>query len=206
MIDLFTRKYIMKIEDIYLANNLNQLINQKSLSITMIAREVGMNKSTLHNYCNGVIPRNILSLKKLANFLDISLNDLIFENNLALKTATSSTDVDKNSYVMKIYRKKKTDLMKSSSLTSIKYLAITDNIPLIYRLMQIADRSKRLFLIAEDEEMAIEQLQSIDIDIVITTVIQANSKKKQFDHFLQQEYGEIGSLNITNSINCDDQL
>jgi len=67
-------------QGIKLADNLKRIMKAKNLTITSTAREVGMNKSTLHNYCNGVIPRNLLKLKELADFLDVGLSDLIFES------------------------------------------------------------------------------------------------------------------------------
>ncbi len=53
-------------------------MKKKFLTTTTIAKEVGMNKSTLHNYCNGVIPRNIIAIKKLADFLEVSFSSLMF--------------------------------------------------------------------------------------------------------------------------------
>jgi transcriptional regulator with XRE-family HTH domain len=35
-----------------------------------------MNKSTLHNYCNGVIPRNLMKLQELADLLGVTLSEL----------------------------------------------------------------------------------------------------------------------------------
>ncbi len=63
---------------IKLSENLNRLMKKRKVSISQTALAVEMNKSTLHNYCNGVIPRNILSLKKLSDFFEISLNELMF--------------------------------------------------------------------------------------------------------------------------------
>lgn len=67
-------------DGIKLAANLKRIMKARNLTITAIAREVGMNKSTLHNYCNGVIPRNLLKIKDLADFLEVDLSDLIFES------------------------------------------------------------------------------------------------------------------------------
>jgi transcriptional regulator with XRE-family HTH domain len=64
--------------EIRLADNLRRLMDSKNLTLTSVATQTGMNKSTLHNYCNGVIPRNLLKLKELADLLDVSLEELIF--------------------------------------------------------------------------------------------------------------------------------
>lgn len=67
-------------QKIKLAENLNRLMSSKKLTVTSAARKVGMNKSTLHNYCNGVIPRNLPKIKELADLLEVSLSELIFGN------------------------------------------------------------------------------------------------------------------------------
>jgi len=64
--------------EIRLSENLKKIMASKNLKVTVVARKVGMNKSTLHGYCNGVIPRNLRQLKLLADFLEISFSELIF--------------------------------------------------------------------------------------------------------------------------------
>ncbi len=59
------------------SENLKYLIARKNLTLTSAARKVGMNKSTLHNYCNGVIPRNLMKIKELADLLGVSFNELL---------------------------------------------------------------------------------------------------------------------------------
>lgn len=61
-----------------LSENLKRILSEQNLSLTSTAKQVGMNKSTLHGYCNGVIPRNLAQLKALADFLDVSLTELLF--------------------------------------------------------------------------------------------------------------------------------
>lgn len=61
-----------------LAENLKRILSEQNRSFTSTAKQVGMNKSTLHGYCNGVIPRNLAQLKALADFLDVSLTELLF--------------------------------------------------------------------------------------------------------------------------------
>lgn len=68
----------MKKREIKLAENLKRVMATKNLNITATAKKAGMHKSTLHGYCNGVIPRNLLQLRDLADFLEISMADLIF--------------------------------------------------------------------------------------------------------------------------------
>lgn len=65
-------------QTIQLAKNLRKLIFTNHLTIVSVAQQVGMNKSTLHNYCHGVMPRNLLKIKKLADLFNVSLVELIF--------------------------------------------------------------------------------------------------------------------------------
>jgi transcriptional regulator with XRE-family HTH domain len=67
-----------KPHDIKLAQNLNQQMIRNKLSLTKLARTVGLNKSTLHNYCNGVVPSNIDSLKKIADLFGMSIDELVY--------------------------------------------------------------------------------------------------------------------------------
>ena len=62
---------------ISLSKNLNALIKERGISISSVAERVGMNRSTLHNYCNGTVPRHLITLQKLADFFNVSLGSLI---------------------------------------------------------------------------------------------------------------------------------
>lgn len=62
-----------------MATNLNRLLKQRELSMVMAAKKAKMNSSSLHKYCNGVIPNNILSLHRLSEVLGVSLEELVYE-------------------------------------------------------------------------------------------------------------------------------
>lgn len=68
-------------QKIKLAENLSRLMTKRNLTVTLAAKKIGMNKSTLHNYCNGVVPRNLPKLKELADLLEVSLTELLFGSN-----------------------------------------------------------------------------------------------------------------------------
>ncbi len=63
---------------IKLAENLNRLMKKRKMTISQTALVIEMNKSTLHNYCNGVAPRNVITLKKLADYFEVDLTELLF--------------------------------------------------------------------------------------------------------------------------------
>lgn len=62
-----------------LSRNINGLLAKKGMKQTHLAARVKINKSTLHNYANGVVPAGIVSLKKIADFFEMSLDELIFD-------------------------------------------------------------------------------------------------------------------------------
>lgn len=64
--------------DIKLAGNLKRILAHKKITVSIAAKKVGMNKSTLHGYCNGVVPRNLLKIRDLADLLEVSFAELIF--------------------------------------------------------------------------------------------------------------------------------
>lgn len=73
-------------QQIQLAENLKRMMAAKNLSVTAAARKIGMNKSTLHGYCNGAIPRNLQKLKELADLFEVSLVELIFAHETEART------------------------------------------------------------------------------------------------------------------------
>lgn len=75
--------------EIYLMKNLNALIEPGRLSF--VCRQVGINKSTLHGYMNGVFPRSLLSLVELSKFLKVEPKDLLFAN-LSVKKPEQNKD------------------------------------------------------------------------------------------------------------------
>lgn len=68
----------MNKKEIKLAKNLNKLAREKNLKISTIAYKVGMSQSTLHSYFNGVEPKSMVALKKVADYFDVSIDELIF--------------------------------------------------------------------------------------------------------------------------------
>jgi transcriptional regulator with XRE-family HTH domain len=68
------------LREIKLGENLKRILSERKLSITETAKIAGMHKSTLHGYCQGVIPRNVIQLRDLADFLGMDLTELLFGN------------------------------------------------------------------------------------------------------------------------------
>ena len=63
---------------ITLSDNLTKLMDERGVTVSVTAKKIGMNKTTLHNYCNGTLPRNLVSIVKLSDFLGVTLSELVF--------------------------------------------------------------------------------------------------------------------------------
>ncbi len=57
-----------------------KLCERRGLSPSRLASHLSLGKSTIHNYCYGVLPRGLESLRKIADFFDLSMQELIFED------------------------------------------------------------------------------------------------------------------------------
>jgi transcriptional regulator with XRE-family HTH domain len=66
---------------IHLTENLNRLLEKDRRSLSSIAKELGINKSTIHNWQNGVLPQSLVALIKIAAYFEVPISDLIFEKN-----------------------------------------------------------------------------------------------------------------------------
>lgn len=51
-------------------------------TITSLARKVNIPVSSLHNCFHGMVPRKLSVLKKLADFFEISIDELVFEKKI----------------------------------------------------------------------------------------------------------------------------
>lgn len=59
--------------------NLKNLLLHKNISLNQLAKKTSINKSTLHNYLNGVDPQGLHALLKLAEFFEITIEELLFD-------------------------------------------------------------------------------------------------------------------------------
>lgn len=74
-----------------LHKNLTELLKDQNLS--RIAVKARMNKSTLHGYLNGIEPRSLLGLTRLAEVLNVSPKDLVFGQTPAPSTEEERFEV-----------------------------------------------------------------------------------------------------------------
>ncbi len=65
--------------EIQIAKVLTRLMKERRLSIKELSNLSGVPASTIHEWANGRSPRDPVRAKKLADALDISLNQLLFD-------------------------------------------------------------------------------------------------------------------------------
>ena len=60
------------------SNNLNQYLKSNNLSLKELAKRLDVPPSTVHGWVNGIPPKNILTLKKIAEVFGCTIDDLCF--------------------------------------------------------------------------------------------------------------------------------
>ena len=61
-----------------LSKRLNDLMKEEQISQNALSTKLAINKSTIHNWLNGVLPQPLFALCKIAYFFEISLDELCF--------------------------------------------------------------------------------------------------------------------------------
>lgn len=64
--------------DFILSKILQDLIKEHGLNISKLAELTGVNVQTIHNWSSGQKPKNIVQIKKVADFFDVSIEYLCF--------------------------------------------------------------------------------------------------------------------------------
>lgn len=76
---------------INLGSALKRLLEQRDLSLHKVSIDAKINKSSLHNYLNGVMPQGLVSLIKLSQFFNLGLDELVFGSS---ETETNTEESD----------------------------------------------------------------------------------------------------------------
>jgi transcriptional regulator with XRE-family HTH domain len=63
---------------ICLGSALKSLLKKKRVSLTTVSRETGISYSTLHTWLGNRHPKDIVKVKKLADYFGVSLHELLF--------------------------------------------------------------------------------------------------------------------------------
>lgn len=83
-----------------LANNLKKIMKSNGFSLSKLATELKIPKSTIHGWLNGVEPKSIIELKRLSDHLRIPLDELCFGEGLGgvYKTTNIKITIDDQEY------------------------------------------------------------------------------------------------------------
>jgi transcriptional regulator with XRE-family HTH domain len=66
------------------AQNLKEFITKNNLSLKELSERLEVPSSTVHGWINGVPPKNIKTLKKIAVLMNCSIDELCFDEKHAL--------------------------------------------------------------------------------------------------------------------------
>ena len=67
----------MKLE---LHKNLKTLLDKRGMTASQLARATKVSTSTISNWMTGLEPRNLIQLKRVAEYLDVSVDYLLYGN------------------------------------------------------------------------------------------------------------------------------
>ena len=62
-----------------LHTQLKNLLKRKDLTVAQLSRATSVSNKTIYGWLDGLPPRNITALKKVADHLDVSLDFLLFD-------------------------------------------------------------------------------------------------------------------------------
>ncbi len=93
--------------EMHLANKIRKLLSAKGITLSEAAFKIGISKSTLHDYCHGVYPRNLKTIGKIADYFGVSVQDLLSEKNIGSLSINVTGDVE-GEYLVVVTKKKTT--------------------------------------------------------------------------------------------------
>ena len=66
--------------EICFSKNLKKYVNKHNLSLKDLGQKLDVPTSTVHGWINGIPPRNIFTIKKIASLLECSVDELCFDD------------------------------------------------------------------------------------------------------------------------------
>lgn len=64
-----------------LDKNLKKMMTTKKMSLKTLSTEVRVPSSTIHGWLNGAAPKSLIDLKRIADYFDLSIDELCFGKN-----------------------------------------------------------------------------------------------------------------------------
>ncbi len=69
---------VQGLDQMKLDKNLKKIMLTQKMSLKKLSTQVGVPPSTIHGWLNGAAPKSLIDLKKIADFFEISLDELCF--------------------------------------------------------------------------------------------------------------------------------
>lgn len=90
-----------------LAANLKQFLKKEGITLSSLASKLGLPKSTVHGWVNGVEPKSLLELKRLSEFIGVGLDQLCFgETEFQLKHTNIKVMIEDQEYEVVLKHKR----------------------------------------------------------------------------------------------------
>lgn len=67
--------------ELKLQRNLKKLLRSQEMSLKQLSDELNLSPSTVHGWLNGVEPKSLMEIKKVAAFFGITFDELCFAEN-----------------------------------------------------------------------------------------------------------------------------
>ena len=78
--------------EISFSKNLKNHLNKHNLSLKDLGQKLNVPTSTVHGWVNGIPPRSIVTLKKIASLLGCSMDELCFDEILPDRSAGARSE------------------------------------------------------------------------------------------------------------------
>ena len=72
----------MKVKQIRLDKTLRTYLRDNQINQNQLSKKIGIGPSSLHSYINGIVPRGLETLVNMAYELNLSLDELVFNQSL----------------------------------------------------------------------------------------------------------------------------
>ncbi|MHB8280430.1 MAG: helix-turn-helix transcriptional regulator [Candidatus Humimicrobiaceae bacterium] len=72
-------------------NNLDSIIKSKGIKKIYLAKQLGVTNQTISNWLSGYSMPNLLMAKKLSAMLEVTIEDIFFDNNINISADNDTT-------------------------------------------------------------------------------------------------------------------
>jgi transcriptional regulator with XRE-family HTH domain len=87
-------------DELFFSKNLNQYLKREGISIKELSLRLSVPLSTVHGWLNGVEPKSINELKKVAIFMGLSLDELCYGHYVQMVSTNIQVSIGQDSYTI----------------------------------------------------------------------------------------------------------